>query len=162
MLGLLFLAAIYPKQVMVDGNCAIIPTSRAAVVPEVPGRVEKILVREGSHVAKGDPIAQLDTSRLEMELETARQEQFRARAEADRLRGLGDEAQAQVSMLSAAISQKNEEKLQQDIAAATLRSPIDGVMLTKDLQLHAGEFVQPGTPFAEVANPWITGRCRSR
>lgn len=151
-LGVLFLIGICPTMEMVDGNCSIIPLKRAAVVPEVPGRVEKILVHEGSHVAKGEPIAQLDTTRLEIELEGARQEQFRARAEADRLRGMGDEAQAQVATLQAVIAQKSEEKLKTDVAGATLRSPIDGVVLTKDLELHAGEFIQPGTPFAEIAN----------
>ncbi len=152
-LFLLILAgiALYPKMIQVDGNCTLIPQVRAAIVSEVGGRVEKVLAREGVHVAKDQPIAQLDTKRLEIELEGSRQERFRALAEADRYRGLGDEAQANVAALSAVISEKNAEKLQKDIAAATLRSPIDGIVLTKDLELHAGEFIQPGSPFAEVA-----------
>jgi multidrug resistance efflux pump len=128
------------------------PERHAAIVPEVGGRVEKVLAREGSKVTKGQPIAQLDTKRLDIELETARQEFIRANAEADRLRGLGDEGQAKVAALQAVISEKNAARLQADIAAATLRSPIDGVVLTKDLELHAGEFIQAGSPFAEVAS----------
>ena len=31
----------------------LIPMHRAAVVPEVAGRVEKVAVREGDHVTKG-------------------------------------------------------------------------------------------------------------
>lgn len=151
-LGILLLVGAYPKLQKVEGNCSILPEHRGAVVPEVPGRVEKILVREGSRVAKGQPIAQLDTSRLDLEIEAAQQEEFRAKAEEGRLRGLGDEAQAQIAMLQANVAAKTVEKMKKDLESATLRSPVDGVVLTKDLELHAGEFVQPGTAFAEVAN----------
>jgi hypothetical protein len=151
LLAILAGIAIYPKQDQVDGNCALSPMKRAIIVPEVPGRVDKVLAREGARVTKGQPIAHLDTTRMETELEGARQERLRTQAEAERFRGLGDEAQAQVYTLQANVAAKNVEKLQRDIEAATLRSPIDGVVLTKDLELHAGEFIQPGTPFAEVA-----------
>jgi hypothetical protein len=143
--------ALYPKMLKVDGNCGLVPKHRAAVVPEVGGRVDKVLVREGTRVTKGQPIAQLDVRKMELELEANRAERFRWTAEADRLRGLGDEAQGNVAAMQAVISEKNAERLQADIAAATLRSPIDGVVLTKDLEVHAGEFLQPGVAFAEVA-----------
>lgn len=143
--------ALYPKMDQVDGNCAVIPVSKSIVVTEVPGRVEKVLVREGDRVTKNQPIAQLDTARLETSLEAARQERARMEAEADRYRGLGDEAGAQVALLQARVSEQEEKKLLADIAATTLRSPIDGVIMTKDLELRSGEFVQPGTQFVEIA-----------
>lgn len=142
---------IYPKMDRVDGNCALTPVHRNAVVAEVPGRIEKVVVREGDHVKKGDVIAQLDTRRIETELATNEQEKQRLYADAERYRGLGDEAGAQVSMLQARVMEQNEKKLKADIEAATLRSPINGIILTKDIEQHAGEFLQPGTPLAEVA-----------
>ena len=142
---------LYPKMDRVEGDCSLLPMKRSAVVPEVPGRVERVLVREGAHVQKGAPIAQLDTRRMETELATNEQEKRRLYAEAERHRGLGDEGSANVAYLSARVAEETEKKLQADIAAATLRSAIDGVILTKDLELRQGEFIQPGTPFAEVA-----------
>lgn len=150
-LGILVLIALYPKQDQVDGNCGLTPRSRAAVVPEVPGRVERILAREGQQLTKGQPIAQLDISRLETQLVRVRSEKQRASAEADRYRGAGDEAGAQVALLQSRVAEQEEKQLLADVEAATLRSPIDGVLLTKNLELLAGEFIQAGAPFAEIA-----------
>ena len=149
--ALLVGAALYPKMDQVEGSCAVTPMHRSIIVPEVPGRVEKIFVREGERVTKGQPIAQLDKARLEVDLEAARQDRNANEAEADRYRGAGDEAGAQVSLLKARVAEQQEKKLERDIAATTLRSPIDGVVMTKDLELHSGEVVQPGSLFAEVA-----------
>jgi len=142
---------LYPKQDAVEGNCVLMPELHNAVVAEVPGRVEKILVQEGSRIAKGEPVAVLDTRRLETELEGARKETARLEAEGERYRGAGDEASAQVASLQAAAARENAKRLEGDIAAGTLRSPINGVILTKDVEKHVGEFIQVGTVVAEVA-----------
>ena len=148
---LLAAVAFYPKMDRVDGDCTLTPMKRSSIVPEVPGRVEKVLVREGDRVAKDAPIAQLETKRLETELEANEQVRRSHVAEGDRARSLGDEAAAQVAFLQARVAEENEKKLRLDLAAATLRSPIDGVVLTKDIELHKGEAIQAGSPFAEVA-----------
>jgi GAF domain-containing protein len=149
----LFLAAIFPVRNAVDGGCSVTPHVRAAIVPEVPGRIQKVFVKEGMHVKKGDPIAQIDTSRLELERDSAEQDKLRLRAEADRLRGLNNEAEALVVSLQASVSEKREQSLKKDIEAATMRSTIDGVVQTKDLEMHTGEFIQVGSMFAEIAAP---------
>jgi hypothetical protein len=64
---------------------------------------------------------------------------------------MGNEAEAQVAALQAVIYEKSVQSIDKDIAAAVLRSPVDGVVLTKDIELHTGEFIQLGSPFAEVA-----------
>lgn len=143
---------IYPKLDRVDGNCSLVPMHRNAIVPEIAGRIEKVFVREGDNVKKGDPIAQLDTKRIDTEITTNEQEKQRLLADAERYRGLGDEASAQVAMLQARVMEQNEKKLRADIEAATLRAPIDGVVLTKDIEQHTGEFIQPGSGFAEIAS----------
>ena len=142
---------LLPWMDSIDGDCALSPEHHVAIVPEVPGRVEKIFVVEGSKVAKGDPIAQLDRKRLETDLDANEQDKRRLYAESERLRGMGDEAGAQVAQLQARVTEENEKKLHADLAATTMRSPIDGVVLTKDVEKHSGEFVQAGQPFAEVA-----------
>lgn len=143
--------AFFPKDDEVDGDCSLQPVVHTAVVPEVPGRLDRVLVREGDRVTKGQVVAEMDKGRLETELESATQERQRSQAEVDRLRGLGDEASAVVAGLQARIAEQLIAKLNTDIASATLRAPIDGVVLTKDLEIHAGEYVQAGAVFAEIA-----------
>ena len=45
---------LYPKLDTIDGNCGLQPIERSVVVPEVSGRIEKVFVREGAQVKKGD------------------------------------------------------------------------------------------------------------
>jgi multidrug efflux pump subunit AcrA (membrane-fusion protein) len=135
----------------IDGDCALMPMHRTAVVAEIEARVERVLVREGDRLKAGDPVAQLDTRKLETELATNMQERRRLNAEAERNRALGDEAQANLAFLQAAVADQNEKRINADIASAVLRTRIDGVVVTKDLELRVGEYLQPGALFAEIA-----------
>lgn len=58
-------------QVSVSATGNIIPKEQAALFFVVPGKVMEILVEEGEHVAEGQLLARLDTSRLEQALEEA-------------------------------------------------------------------------------------------
>jgi len=142
---------LYPKLDTVEANCGLQPMERSVLVPEVPGRVEKVFVREGARVMKGDPIAQLDKFRIETELSKLAQDKLRLENESKRLSGQGDEASAQVAAAEARAADEQEKLLRADLEATTLRAPIDGRVLTKDLELRIGEFIQAGSPFAEIA-----------
>lgn len=143
---------LFPWPDRIEGNCTLLPDRHNVVVSEVPGRVERIYVREGSKIGKGEPLADLDKRKLETDLEAARKDVLRLEAESERYRGAGDEASAQVASLQAAAARENTKRLQAEIESTTLRSPIDGVVLTKDVDKHQGEFIQAGTPFSEVAS----------
>ncbi|HEV7869536.1 MAG TPA: HlyD family efflux transporter periplasmic adaptor subunit [Chthoniobacteraceae bacterium] len=143
---------MYPKMDSVDGNCGLQPMLRSAIVPEVNGRIEKVFVREGSRVSKGDPVAQLDKYRVETELAKIAQDRLRLENEAKRLSGQGDEASAQIALTEARASEQQEKLLQADLEATTMRAPIDGYILTKDIELRVGEFIQAGAPFGDVAS----------
>jgi biotin carboxyl carrier protein len=148
--GIAAVIALWPAQWKVDGNCVLGSLNRGVVVPEVAGRIESVFVKEGDRVKKGAPIAQIDTRRLQLELQGTIQDKLRYLAEADRVRALGDEASAQVSLLQSKALEESEKRIRSDIESATLRSPIDGIVMTKDLEVRAGEVVQAGTSFAEV------------
>jgi hypothetical protein len=66
------------------------------------------------------------------------------------VRAGGDEAAAQVSMLEVKVLEQQAKKLEADIDSATLKSPINGLVMTKDLDLRQGEVLQQGSPFAEI------------
>ena len=123
---------------------------RSELAVKTPGRVAKMFVDEGSHVAKGQPILELETDYLRLNLERANADIARAkaaeddahrdldrkkdliakdsipRATYDRSQSAYDQA---VAMRQSAAAQA--ALLRQQIDDATLRSPIDGVVAEK-------------------------------
>ena len=159
--GIALLVLLWPAKNHVDGDCAIQALHRAVVVPEISARVEAVYVHEGDHVIAGQKLAQLDVHRLQLEMESTAQEKLRYLADADRVSALGDEAGAQVSRLEVNVLDQQEKKLQVDIDSATLRSPIAGVVMTKDLELRAGEVLQQGARLRR-SMAWTAGNCMRR
>lgn len=147
----LILGLLWPLQVKVEGDCTLLPRQRALITTEAPGRVDEVLVREGDRVKKDQVIARLDTRRLQSDLESTSQARKRLEAESERQRGQGKEALARIAMLEAQATAESEKRLRLEIELATLRSPIDGVLMTKDVHLRNGTFLQAGEMFAEVA-----------
>jgi hypothetical protein len=147
---------LFPWMEEVESDCTLVPRQRMKVVPEVSGRVERVLVREGDRVKAGQELGKIDTRQLESELENVRKQKLSASLEAQRERGNGREAEAQIAEKRSEAYGIQEAKLVGDIAAAVLRSPIDGVVMTKDIELMQGVFLQGGTDFAIVGstNEW--------
>lgn len=144
-------AALWPMRVRVDGDCLLLPLRRAFITAEAPGRVEAVLVRAGQRVSAGQELARLDTQRLRSELEAARQTRLRLEAESARQRGQGKEALARIAALEAQAQAENEKRLELEITLAVLRSPLEGVVMTPEVHLKTGSFLQAGETLAEVA-----------
>jgi multidrug efflux pump subunit AcrA (membrane-fusion protein) len=134
----------------IESDCTLVPHQRVKIVPEISGRIEEVFVREGQAVKKGDAIARLDTSTLETQLKGALEEKLGATAEAERFRGLNEPAGMEIALTRVRAAEAKAQGLQRDITSATLRSPIDGVVLTKDIELSRGVFVQAGADFTVV------------
>ena len=143
-LGVLF----FPWMEEVESDCTLVPKKRVKVVPEVPGRVETVYAREGRMLKKGDPIAKLETSALDAELAHDREELLAASAEVTKFRGQNDPASAQIAQTKVRAAEEKIKRMQHDIEAATLRAPMDGVLLTKDIELQQGVYLNAGADFA--------------
>jgi len=137
----------------------IAPT-RSELAVKMPGRVARMFVDEGSRVAKGQPVLQLETDYLRINLQRAEADVARAKAaEADAARDLErkkdliakdsipratfDRSQANYDQASAARQSAEAQAalLRQQLGDATLRSPIDGVVAEKrtDVGQRLGE-----------------------
>jgi len=123
---------------------------RSELAVKTPGRVAKMYVDEGSHVSKGQPILELETDYLRLNLDRANADTARAkaaeddarrdldrkkdliakdsipRATYDRSQSAYDQA---VAMRQSTVAQA--ALLRQQINDGTLRSPIDGVVAEK-------------------------------
>lgn len=141
------------------------------LVPRTGGRVEAVLVDAGDLVREGQTLARLETDYLRLDRERAAAELSRARAarqEAesdfrrkaellqrnsipqavhDRSKGAFEQAQAQVAAAQAAL-----DLVDQRIADAQLRSPLDGVV--------AERRVDPGERLSDSTVAFVVMRVR--
>ena len=124
--------------------------------PKMPGRVAKLYVDEGAHVHRGQPVLELETDYIRLNLRAADAEVARARAVRDeagrdleRKRGLAakgsvpqatfDRSRAAYESSNASVSAAEAQAalLRQQLADATLRSPVDGVVAEKRTDVGA-------------------------
>ncbi|MDX1624504.1 MAG: efflux RND transporter periplasmic adaptor subunit [Gemmatimonadota bacterium] len=134
---------------------------RATVEPEVEGRVVRILRDEGSRVAAGDPVVQLDPAPYRDAVQSAEAELARARATLsadekllgryDRLIEVGaidpqtyENLQARVESERAAVQQARARlaTARRELARSTVRAPFSGTVGKRMVQL--GEYVRAG------------------
>jgi len=123
---------------------------RSELAVKVPGRVLKMYVDEGSRVSKGQPVLELETDYIRLNLQRAEADSRRARAaETDAQNDLNRKKdliakdsipratydrsqtnyeQAQAARMSA---QAQASMFRQQLADSTVRSPIDGVVAEK-------------------------------
>jgi membrane fusion protein, multidrug efflux system len=123
---------------------------RSDLSAKLPGRVAKMFVQEGSRVSKGQPVLELESDYLRINLQRAEAEIARAKAAEEEAKRdvarkkelIGKESIPQATMdrsqsmfdQAAAGRQSAEAQaslLRQQIADSTLRSPIDGVVAEK-------------------------------
>jgi membrane fusion protein, multidrug efflux system len=123
---------------------------RSELATKLPGRVASVYVDEGTRVSKGQPVLQLETDYVRLNLQRAEADTARAKALADdakkdleRKKGLiakqsipqatYDRSQSAYEQAVAAVQSASAQAqlLRQQLADATLRSPIDGVVAEK-------------------------------
>jgi RND family efflux transporter MFP subunit len=135
--------------------------TRAAVGARIIGRVVELPVDEGDRVRRGDLIAVLDSEDLRAALAESEAQMLEARArladaerEARRQRDLveaqvvpqadGDAAETRLEVARAVVNtqQARVESVQAQLAYTVIRSPIDGVVIERNVEV--GEMVAPG------------------
>ncbi|HUP50397.1 MAG TPA: efflux RND transporter periplasmic adaptor subunit [Thermoanaerobaculia bacterium] len=132
----------------------LISPVRSEVAAKIIGRVARVYVEEGSRVTRGQPLLELETDYLRLNLQAAEAEAARAQAmlsEAERdlgrkseLIGKGSIPQATFDRSQAGFDQARAAHagaaaqvalLRQQIADSTLRAPISGVVESKQAEI---------------------------
>ena len=123
------------------------PTGVAPVRTMVDGVVERVLVQEGSRVARGDPLATLRATALASDREATAADA----ATADRLASLaasrGDAAEERLHRIRAEGLRRELALLDEEVKLTTLRAPAAGVVLTPRLAELAGTSLAEGDLF---------------
>lgn len=161
-----------------NGVIKLLPESKAEVSSHISGKVEKIFVREGMRVSKGQALMQISSfEALELQneyvaalsdaefqaVEFKRQEELmqkkigvladyqssKARYQSALAREHALEQKLSlIGISSSGLSLKNNETMQRNI---TIKSPINGFVNT--LSLHLGSLVTAETILAEIIDP---------
>ena len=120
------------------------PAALTPVRALVPGVIERVLVREGTPVARGAAIAQL----RDIELRSARTAAAAAVVASDRAASLaasrGDAAEERLQRLRSETLRQEVALLDEELAAATIRAPVAGIVLTPRPEERVGSHLDAG------------------
>ena len=158
--------------VEIQGTIAPLPDRDAQIAAQVAGRILRVLVREGDHVRRGQPLARIDDAALRDQANQAAAQLARVHAESTLAatsrarvarvfeRGIAarqelDDAVARVSTAEAgeAEARASAEIVRRQLDRATVRSPLGGVVLR--VFRKSGELVDgtAASPIVEVGDP---------
>lgn len=116
---------------------------------QVAGRIERILVDEGTQVTRGQPLAELDDTDYQLQLRDAAGQQRQLAADLARKRTLVAEgilAPAAIEPLEAGLisAEVARDTAQRNISHSTLTAPFDGVIAQR--MVEPDMLVSSGTP----------------
>ena len=151
-LGLLLAALLFPAPYKVKAECEVVPTRTSTVVAETDGRIVEVLAPEGAKVKAGDILARLEDADYTTQLAVSAQQLSRWRVETARAQALGNEPERKIAELAARREEENIRRLEYLRSRTVLRSPIDGVVLTRSVQHREGEAMEKGKVFCEVGS----------
>jgi len=138
-----------------------IEVTEIAISSKVAGRVLSLPVDEGSLVKRGDLVVKLNYDELSAQRSSAMANLTNAEKNLERMRqlfkkGVISDRELENAEMTAKVSRANVNLISATIEGAVINSPIDGVVLEKNLE--TGEMAFPGSAIITLANlkkPWI-------
>lgn len=146
--------ASVPIRVEVTGQVA--PIFQATLSSRIQGTIDKLLVREGTNVSKGQLLIQLDSRDLQADLARANAEVENAKAHLDRMNQLyAQDAVSKQEMENATrayrVADASRKAVEAQLSYTTVRAPFDGIITEK--KVEAGELASPGQPLLRMEDP---------
>ena len=140
----------------VGGEAEIVPEQKQFAFCRIGGLIDKVFVRHGSMVSKGQVLATLDQRDLEREIagEQRRFEILTKEMNLLRSRAVEDPvklAKSELLELKRMNVTKELEYLKWQQQFLKIRAPVSGVIVSKDVEALSGKSFQAGEPFCEIA-----------
>ena len=148
----LFFFVACPLPLRVDGDAVVAPGRRALVQPEVEGVVEKVFVREGEPVTRGQVLGEMEPWNFRSAVAEAQAKYESALLKMNHALASNDGTEAGVERVQADYWSAELGRAQQLLEKAKLRSPIDGIVATPHVETFVGRKLQQGDSFAEVVD----------
>ncbi len=147
----LFLAG-FPWPLRVDGDAIVAPVQSAKIQPEIEGVISKVYVREGDRVRHNQVIAELADWEARMALAQAQAKYQATLLEMNRALAANDGREAGVQQVQADYWHSEVTRDQERLERTRLRSPIDGIVATPNVDTMVGRRLQYGDTFAEIVD----------
>jgi len=165
-LSLLLVAVFFllPVDHTVGGEAEVAPRDKHMAFVKIDGLVDQINVKEDSRVEKGQVLAVLDKKELEHEIKTAERKFEVLTNEMILLRRESGQdpaklAESKVAELKRKSAWEELEYLKWKTRFLEVKSPVSGVVVTKEIDALVGKKFKAGEPFCEIAAPgelWVT------
>ena len=140
-----------PIRVEVTGQ--VMPIFHAILSSRIQGTIERLLVREGAQVSKGQLLIQLDSRDVKADLARAEAEVENAKAQLDRMKTLyGQDAVSKQEMENAIrtykVAEADRKAVLAQLSYTAVKAPFDGMITEKNVE--AGELASPGQPLLKM------------
>ncbi len=141
---------VIPWKMRVGVNAIVVPAERRAVTAQVDGVIQQVLVKEGDAVVAGSMLAVLDSGDDRVRLGRARAELAHAQRELGEAESRRDSGAASQARLRMEMHEAEVVLYRDHVEKASLRAPIDGVVVTPRVEEMVGKRLAPGDLFSEL------------
>jgi membrane fusion protein, multidrug efflux system len=136
-------------------NGSVEAVREAMISPEINGQLKNIYVNKGQRVERGQPVARLNTSVLENNIEELKTNMNLARTVYERQKSLWDQQiGSEIQYLEAKNAyeslQSRLRSLESQLEMAILNAPFSGIV--DEIFLKEGELAIPGSPVMQIVN----------
>ena len=144
---------VFDASYKANGN--FMPEQEVTISAETPGRINKLLVDEGSRVQKGQVLALVNSDQINVQIQNAEAALATAKADATRFESAfktGGVTQQQLDQVRLMLKNAEANLKSARITAgdANIKAPISGIINKKHVEL--GSFVAPGAPLFDLVN----------
>jgi len=143
------LLSFLPLPMRVAGDAVVAPQHLVTIAAPVDGNVTSVYAHEGQRVGSGEVLGAMNDWQWRADLASteAKYQQEMLVMQNDLARGA---AQSGADREQAEFLHAEMERARTRVEDAKLRSPIEGIVVTPDLQNVAGKHLDAGTAFAQV------------
>ena len=145
------LAMFLPWNYRVSGKCTIGAVQKRVCAARVEGILGEANFREGDIVSAGQVLARLDASDFKQDLRKAQKNLDETEIRIAMKRGEGKTAERRMWQAEAEKIKVEIDHLKKKISLAVIRSPVNGIIVSRDIQSAVGNPVQKGQVLCEVA-----------
>jgi RND family efflux transporter MFP subunit len=141
-----------PLPMRVDGTAVVAPSRMAHMGADFEGIIKEVRVREGDVVKKGEVIASLEDWEYRSALAAAKAKYQTAVAQMDRALASSDGSEAGMQRAQADYWSSEVTRAQERLDRTSIRSPIDGVVATPQLENMVGHKLKVGESFVDIVD----------
>jgi len=142
--------------IRIDVTGQVTATFQAVLSSRIQGSIDKLFVREGTPVTKGQTLVQLDKRDVEADLARASADVENTKAHLERMKQLYErDAVSKQEMENATrafkVAEANHKAVLAQLSYTVVKAPFDGVITEK--MVETGELASPGQPLLRMENP---------